>query len=319
MGTGTPRPGMGTGTPSTALGRSPCARGFQELCRPRFLPDPPARFSPHLQPGISAPSARFPPWPRVPSSAPPGPWHLPLAFPAPPAQSRSPARSSRTVPAFPGVSRRVLAPKLLRSRPQPSGRRSCGGGRLLVPVSSRRRCRCPPVPRPAHRPQPPVPGAPLPLCRAEPSRAELSRAEPAPVPPHRAPAWPGPAPPRGAAQPRERHRGRPGPAPPHREGAPGAGTGRGHRGPAPGGGTGVRHRRGAEGAGGGGGKEPPLEGGKQGGAHRVIGVMSLRVSAISVMSLGGSAWVCLHGKGSQGTRGLSGAAPGQGWQSLGWG
>lgn len=62
-----PRPGMGTGTPSTTLGRSPCARGFQELRHLRFPARPPARSPGTLCP-VSPVPRRLQPRPHFCSS-----------------------------------------------------------------------------------------------------------------------------------------------------------------------------------------------------------------------------------------------------------
>lgn len=226
-----PRPGMGTGTRSTRLGQSPRAHEFQELPAPPVptaspspaSPPSPARYPRTLRPVSPAPPAAAPaspvllllrphPVPRISRCLPPLPRPGPTAPP------------SRTVPVLPGAPARSWPRNSSGAAPSApvGGAAGAGGSRsrsrsLPVGVAGAPRSRRarPHLPRSAHRPQPPVPGAPLPPCRSE----------AAPVPPYRAPAWPGPSPRCGSA--------------------PGARLGPAGTCPAaPGGNTGVPHRRG---------------------------------------------------------------------------
>lgn len=239
---GAPRPGTGTGTPSTTLGRSPCARRFQELCRRRFPPRPPARFPPTSSPVPPAPRAAAPaspflllpqprPVPRIARWLPPLPRPgaaaaLPSRFPCPSAGPRrpllpyprpAPSRCFPALPPAPGPETPPEPPPNLRPE-EPRGRTALGPG---------------PGPFPSALPVPPGPAGlapqPAPLTGRSPRCPALRSpgAQPSQSRCRRTVRLPGPAPPRGAAQPRERDWGRPRPAPPHRAGTPGSRTGGG--------------------------------------------------------------------------------------------
>lgn len=204
---GAPPPPVPTASPSPASPPSPAR--YPRTLRP-VSPAPPAAapaspvlllLRPHPVPRISR---CLPPLPRPGPTAPPS--RTVPVLPGAPARSW-PRNSSGAAPSAPVGGAAGAGGSRSRSRS-----RSLPVGVAGAPRSRRAR---PHLPRSAHRPQPPVPGAPLPPCRSE----------AAPVPPYRAPAWPGPSPRCGSA--------------------PGARLGPAGTCPAaPGGNTGVPHQRG---------------------------------------------------------------------------